>query len=265
MLIAAAGAAVVGALLGRAADCAAVTSRRAPSPAPLPAAPLSAGAPGSAAPPLPVAAPPPADAPAAVGAPPARLGDRPHWSARAVGAPLPELVGALVAVAVVLRLGADAALPAWLWFVAVGLQLAIIDLREQLLPNRVLVPGVVVAVVLLAGAAAVDDGWTQLRRAVLAGLVCFVVLLVMALVSPAGMGMGDVKLAGFLGLYLGWLGWPVVLVGFFLGFLVQACVALVLLAARRVGRRAELPFGPALLAGTLGALLLTGGWAGLPG
>ena len=183
------------------------------------------------------------------------------WRGRAVGAPWAELAGALSVAAVVLRFGASAQLPAWLWFVAVGLLLALVDLREQLLPNRVLVPGVLGALVLLAVTAGVGGDWPDLRRAVLAGLAAFGVLLAMALVSPSGMGMGDVKLAGLLGLYLGWLGWPVVLAGFLLGFLAQAVLGLVLLAARRVGRRAQLPFGPALLAGALVAALLAGDWA----
>jgi len=68
-------------------------------------------------------------------------------------------------------------------------------------------------------------------------------------VSPGALGMGDVKLAALLGLYLGWLGWSTVLTGAVAGFVVQAALALVLLAARRVGRRDALPFGPAMLVG----------------
>ncbi|WP_308127937.1 A24 family peptidase [Modestobacter italicus] len=183
------------------------------------------------------------------------------WRARAAGAPWPELAGALGAAAVTLRFGWSAQLPAWLWFVAVGLLLAVVDLREQLLPNRVLLPGLAGGVALLALAAAVEGDWAAWGRALLAGAAAFAVLLGMALVSPSGLGMGDVKLAGLLGLFLGWLGWPVVLAGFFLGFLLQALVGLGLLAARRVGRSTGLPFGPALLVGALLAALLSGEWA----
>ncbi|WP_299954475.1 A24 family peptidase [uncultured Modestobacter sp.] len=183
------------------------------------------------------------------------------WRARAAGAPWPEVAGALCAAAVTLRFGASVQLVAWLWFVAVGLLLAVVDLREQLLPNRVLLPGVAGGVALLALAAAVDGDWPAWGHALLAGAAAFAVLLVMALISPSGLGMGDVKLAAFLGLFLGWLGWPVVLAGFFLGFLLQALVGLGLLAARRVGRSTGLPFGPALLAGALFAALLAGEWA----
>lgn len=180
---------------------------------------------------------------------------------RTLGAPWPELTGALSAAAVTLRFGWSPQLPAWLWFVAVGLLLAVVDLRTMLLPNRVLLPGLVGGLVLLAAAAAADGSWPALGRAALAGGGAFAVLLALALVAPTGMGMGDVKLAGLLGLYLGWLGWPVVLTGLFLGFLGQAVLGIALLVARRADRRTELPFGPALLGGTLLAALLSGGWA----
>ena len=86
--------------------------------------------------------------------------------------------------------------------------------------------------------------------------------LAMALAYPGGMGFGDVKLAGVLGLHMAWLSWDVLLGGALAGFLLVALVALVLLAAGRVTLSSELPFGPFML---LGALLgiITGGW--LPG
>ena len=180
---------------------------------------------------------------------------------RSLGAPWPEVAGALAVTALTLRFGWSAELPAWLWLAAVGLLLAVVDLRTLLLPNRVLLPGTVGGVVLLAVAAAADGSWPALGRALLAGAVAFVALLVLAVIAPSGLGLGDVKLAGLLGLYLGWLGWPVLLAGLFLGFVLQAVVGVALLAARRVDRKAGLPFGPALLAGALGAALLGGGWA----
>jgi leader peptidase (prepilin peptidase)/N-methyltransferase len=199
-------------------------------------------------------------APRRVGAGDGAVATRVDRRGRAIGAPWPELTGAICAVAVTLRFGWTAQLPAWLWFVAVGLLLTVVDLREQLLPNRVLLPGLLGGLALLALAAGADGDWSSLGRAALAGGAAFAVLLVMALAAPSGLGMGDVKLAGLLGLYLGWLGWPVVLVGFLLGFLLQAVVGLALLAARRVGRRTGLPFGPALLGGALVAALLTEDW-----
>ncbi|SDE92725.1 leader peptidase (prepilin peptidase) / N-methyltransferase [Blastococcus fimeti] len=182
---------------------------------------------------------------------------------RAVRPPVLEIVAAVLFAAVGLRFGWSPDLPAWVWFVAVGLLLAVIDLREKLLPNRILLPATVVAAGLLTLAAALDDTWPDLLRALLAGAVAFAVLLVMALLAPTGLGMGDVKLAALLGLVLGWFGWSAVVLGFLLGFVLQAVVGLALLAVRRAGRRTELPFGPALLTGTLAAVLLAGGWAAL--
>ena len=187
----------------------------------------------------------------------ARAGLRDATAERAVGAPWGELAGALGALAVTARFGWSAQLPAWLWLVGVGLLLAVVDLRTLRLPNRVVLTGVVGAVVLLTGAAAADDAWPALARAALGGGVAFGVLLVLALVAPSGMGMGDVKLAGMLGLYLGWLGWPELVTGLFLGFGVQAVLGLALIAVRRAGRKTELPFGPALIVGTLVAALLS--------
>jgi leader peptidase (prepilin peptidase)/N-methyltransferase len=75
--------------------------------------------------------------------------------------------------------------------------------------------------------------------------------LVLALVYPAGMGLGDVKLAGLLGLYLGWLGWAAVAVGAFTAFLIGGLVGVSLLATGRAGRKTAVPFGPAMLSGAL--------------
>ena len=86
-------------------------------------------------------------------------------------------------------------------------------------------------------------------------------LFALHLISPRGLGMGDVRLAFVLGLYLGWLGWAAVVLGALAGFVVQAVIALGLLATRRIRLRDELPFGPAMLAG---AALVIGGTALLP-
>ncbi|SFP32028.1 leader peptidase (prepilin peptidase) / N-methyltransferase [Geodermatophilus dictyosporus] len=172
---------------------------------------------------------------------------------------LPVATAALFAL-VALRFGAGAELAAWLWFAAAGVLLGVIDLRERLLPDRVLLPALAVSGVLLAVAAAVSGTWPDLGRAVLGSVVLFAALLALALAAPGRLGMGDVKLGALLGLHLGWLGWPALLLGVLAGFVVQAAVSLVLLAGRRVGLRSELPFGPALLLGAL----LTAAWAAGP-
>jgi leader peptidase (prepilin peptidase)/N-methyltransferase len=99
------------------------------------------------------------------------------------------------------------------------------------------------------------DWWSAVR-----GLVAMAALwsfyFALAFLYPGGMGFGDVKLAGLLGLYLGWLGWSSVLVGTFTGFLTGGLAGAVLLATRRADRRTAIPFGPAMLAGALFAIFL---------
>ena len=148
-----------------------------------------------------------------------------------------------------------AAIPAYLWFAAAGIALAVIDVDCHRLPDRLTLPSYPAGVLLLAGASAAGGDLRDLGRAVLAAAVAFAGFLLLALVSPDSLGLGDVKLAGLLGLYLGWLGWQQLLLGLVTGFLLGAVVAVVLLLGRRVGWRGELAFGPALLAGALVAVV----------
>ena len=87
-------------------------------------------------------------------------------------------------------------------------------------------------------------------------LLSFYFLLVV--IYPRGMGLGDVKLAGVLGLVLGWLGWGELAVGGFLGFLFGAVVGGLLMLVRKAGRKTKIPFGPFMIVGALIAVL----WGG---
>jgi leader peptidase (prepilin peptidase)/N-methyltransferase len=187
----------------------------------------------------------------------ARIRDALTGRARAVRPPLLEVGAGALCVLVALRFGPSPELPAFLFLAVAGLLLAVIDLQHRLLPNRVVFPSVAVGAVLLTAAAAVEATWPALLRAGVGAAVLFAVFLFLALVSPSGLGMGDVKLAALLGLYLGWLGWGVLVVGAASGFVVQAVVAVALLAVRRIGLRGELPFGPAMLVGAALAI----GWS----
>ena len=176
---------------------------------------------------------------------------------RALRPPVVEGATALLFVLGALRFGLSWELPAYLFLAAAGVLLAVVDLQHHLLPNRVVVPSIGIGALLLLLAALPDRDWEALLRALLGAAVLFLVFLVLALISPRGLGMGDVKLAGLIGLYLGWIGWGAVVVGAAAGFVIQALLALALLAGRRIGLRGELPFGPAMLLGAAVAI----GWS----
>jgi leader peptidase (prepilin peptidase)/N-methyltransferase len=76
--------------------------------------------------------------------------------------------------------------------------------------------------------------------------------------SGGQVGGGDIKVAGLVGLLLGWLGWRTLITGACAGFVLAAVVSAVLLAARRITRHAAISFGPYLLGGALLAALASG-------
>ncbi len=147
------------------------------------------------------------------------------------------------------RLGFPPALLPYLVVVFLGVLIAAIDLATQRIPDVLVLPGCAAAVLLFAGVALVTGEWGRFGGAVGAGVALFVGYLVLGLVPGANLGGGDVVLAGLLGIHLGWLGWPVALLGAMLPWLVQAPVALLALATGRAGGKTMLPFGPAMVAG----------------
>ena len=140
------------------------------------------------------------------------------------------------------------------WAAGAGLVLGSVDLLTHRLPDRVTYPAALVCTAAFLVDAAVLDTWGALVRALAAAAAALAVGWLGWAVSPDGLGRGDVKLLGLLGLVLGWFGWGVLLGGVFLGLLTGALLSLVLLATRRVGWRTAIPFGPPLLVGSVLAL-----------
>lgn len=135
--------------------------------------------------------------------------------------------------------------------------LVVCDLVEHRLPNAVVLPMYPILFFLLALTAAATDGWQELGRAFLGSIVLLAGYFGVALAHPKGMGLGDVKLSGLLGLFLGWFGWHQVMLGTLAAFVLNGLIAIVVLAARRTGLKSELPFGPSMIAGAaLGAAAL---------
>jgi leader peptidase (prepilin peptidase) / N-methyltransferase len=170
--------------------------------------------------------------------------------------PLVELLTAAAFAVMASRFGISTVLPAYLYLTAVGIALAAIDLNVQRLPNVLTLPSYPVGIALLVVAALSGDSGGQVIRALLGMAALYVVYFALALAYPAGMGFGDVKLAGVLGLYLGWLGWDVWCVGAFAGFLLGAIGGGIVIVTRRGGRKTAIPFGPFMLAGALVAILV---------
>lgn len=140
-------------------------------------------------------------------------------------------------------------LVAFLYLAAVSIALALIDLDSHRLPNAIVLPSYLVGAVLLGSAALAGGDYEALLRGAIGMAVLWVAYLLMALAYPGGMGFGDVKLAGVLGLFLGYLGWGELVVGGFAAFLLGGVFALGLLLTRRAGRGSGIPFGPWMLAG----------------
>lgn len=169
--------------------------------------------------------------------------------------PLVELgTGALFA-GVAWKFQAHWVLAGFLVLAATLVAIAVIDLEHYIVPNRILIPVVPASIALLALGALGDGTWGDFARALAGGGAAFGALLVVHLINPRGMGMGDVKLAFLLGLFLGWLGWGEVVLGLFLGFLLGAVIGVVLIAARIRSRKEAVPFAPFLAAGTMAAVL----------
>lgn len=161
------------------------------------------------------------------------------------------------------RLGWTPALLPWLPLLVVCPVLGYVDLRTRLLPTALIAPtyGAVVVGVLLG---AVVAGSSQpLLRAGLGWLVMGGGYALLWFVAPGGLGYGDVRLSGLLGLCLGFVGWSELVAGLYLGFLVGGLASLALIGSRRATLRSHLPFGPAMLVGALLGLLIgpaLGGW-----
>lgn len=158
------------------------------------------------------------------------------------------------------RLGGQAQwslLPAYLYLGAIGAALALIDIDVHRLPDLIVLPSYPIAFVLLLVPTVVTGQWGALLRGMLAGLALFVGYLVLALVSPGGggLGLGDVKLAGVLGLLLGWLGWSPAVVSVFAAFVIGGVIAVILLIAGRANRSSHVAFGPSMILGAWVAVM----------
>ena len=141
------------------------------------------------------------------------------------------------------------------WLAACAVPLACTDLAVQRLPDPLTGAAYAGTAVLLLAAAAVGGPWSALVRALLGGLALAGFYLLLMVISPSGMSLGDVKLAASLGTLLAWFSWRLLLAGGFAGFLLGGVFAAALLASRRAGRKQPIPFGPFMIAGAVLAVV----------
>lgn len=171
--------------------------------------------------------------------------------------PLVELATAGLLIALTLRLhrlGLLSALPAYLLFAAVAVALTMIDIDVHRLPNALVLPAYPVLALALTIAAAVSDTPSALVRAGICSLGLFALYFILWFAYPAGMGYGDVRLAGIVGGMLGYLSFAALFVGAFLAFVLGGSFGMAVIALRRGNRKSHLPFGPFMIGGSLLAI-----------
>ena len=171
--------------------------------------------------------------------------------------PVVELATAALFAAAGIRFGASWELPGYLLLFAALLAISAIDLEHYIVPNRIVYPTLFAAIPLMAAAAIAAGEPDRIRTAALGGIGAFVAMFVVHFVSPGGMGFGDVRLSGIIGLFLGWIDLQLVLLGMLLGFLLGSVIGVALIVSKRRGRKDHIPFGPFLATGAVLAVLFS--------
>ncbi|MCO6005815.1 A24 family peptidase [Actinoallomurus purpureus] len=182
----------------------------------------------------------------------------PDWAEPVIRRRLGVIAATVVVLALVTwRVGPAPDLPAFVCLAVAGVALTFIDIALKRLPDPVTLPSYAVGLLLLGMAALfTHDGGVRFAHA-LAGMVALFALYALQwLIAPNQIGLGDVKLAGVLGLYLGWLGLSAWVAGVCAGYVLAAVYSIGLLASRRATLKSQIPYGPFMLAGVLAAVLV---------
>lgn len=165
--------------------------------------------------------------------------------------------GAVAGGAVGLALGATWLLLVVLPLVPIGVLLTVVDWRTQLLPKAVVVPAYAVTIAACLATAVITGDYRALLGALIGWAVLGGLYFVLWFIYPPGMGYGDVRLAGILGIALGFLGYTATAYGLLLGMLLGGLGSVLLAALRLVDRR-NCPYGPFLLIGAWAGVVLAG-------
>lgn len=163
--------------------------------------------------------------------------------------PITEAITGLLFVLVFWKFDLGIEFVVYAYLAALAVVLTRIDLSVHRLPDVLVLPAYPIVVVLFAIECLITGEWWPLATAAIGGALLFGLYFIAALIYPGGMGFGDVKLAGVLGLALGWLGWGPLVVGGFSAFLLGGVVGIILIATRHAERRSGIPFGPFMFGG----------------
>jgi leader peptidase (prepilin peptidase)/N-methyltransferase len=172
--------------------------------------------------------------------------------------PVVEALTAALFVGVTLRFGVQPIVLAYWLLAGTLVAVSAIDIEHHIVPNRILYPVLGVSIPLLVGISLGEGTPRALVGAAVGGVVAFAIFFVIHLIQPQGMGFGDVRLAGVIGVYLGWLGvgdvargLDFVALGLVLGFVLAAVGGLGLMALGRAGRKSRVAFAPFLAVGAM--------------
>ena len=139
-----------------------------------------------------------------------------------------------------------------------GVAVSVTDLSHRLVPRPLVFGGLALIVPLLVVVSAVDHTWHDLAGAAIAGAAAFAFFYLLWFFVPRGMGFGDVRLSGVIGLTVGYLSLVHAYLAFLFGFVIGLLFGLVLMVGATGGRKSLFPFAPALSAGAVVAIL----WGG---
>jgi leader peptidase (prepilin peptidase)/N-methyltransferase len=169
--------------------------------------------------------------------------------------PFVEALTAVLFGLIAAREGASTTLPAELVFTAGIIALGAIDLEHYLLPRRVVYPTLALVVVGIVAAASAGGQWHRLWIAAAWGAGAFAAFAALHISKPEWLGFGDVRLAGLLGVALGWVGSWYPVLALVAANLAGAVVGVAMLAMGRATRRSPLPYGVFLAGGSVFSLL----------
>ncbi len=162
-----------------------------------------------------------------------------------------SLVTALFLAGAAVRFGPHLELAAYDLLILGLVTMSAVDLERMIIPVRLLYPTAAVFAAVLLAVAGVDGRWNDFWVAAATAAACFAVFLAIHLIVPAGMGFGDVRLAGLLGGAAGWISPKVAAVGFVVAFGLGAVIGVALMVFRGYGGKSRVPFAPFLVAGAL--------------